>query len=76
MQPEFWVIAADNQEEVEQALDDLKRNTLSKYTRIEQLTTSISHGTTASTHNTEVTDLTTFTYSSNILVIVSAMVEE
>ncbi len=76
MQPEFWVIAANTQQEVEQALDDLKRNTLSKYKRIEQLTTSISHGTTASTHNTAVTDLTTFTYSSSILVIVSAMVEE
>lgn len=75
MQPEFWVIAADNQQEVEEALVKLKRDTLSKYTRIEQLTTSISHGTTSSVHNTEVTDLTTFTYHSNILVIVSAMVE-
>ncbi len=75
MQPEFWVISGDTAQEIEQALDELKRNTLSRYKRIEQLTTSISHGATSSVHNTEVLDQTTFTYNSRITVIVSAMVE-
>jgi hypothetical protein len=75
MQAEFWVITGDSADELQQALDAFKRDVLSKYTRIEQLTTSIAHGSTSSVHNADITEQTTFTYNGTLYALVSAMVE-